>query len=255
MKDKKILGVIPARLNSTRLPRKMLQDICGKPMIEWTYRQVKKASILDALVVATDSPEIADVVRACGGEVIITSSKPKTGTDRVAEAARKFKGFASDIVLNIQGDEPLMPITAITKTAKLLLEDPEVVMSTVARPFPKGASLDEPGQVKVVLDTNNDALYFSRSKIPFDRSPYTGYYNHLGIYGYRYDFLQQFVKWKQTSLEKAELLEQLRALEHGYRIRVGIGNYERVEVNEPHELEAARALMERLLTKNSNRPR
>lgn len=239
----KILGVIPARLNSTRLPRKMLQDICGKPLIQWTYEQVRKAKILDALVVATDSEEIAEVVRNAGGEVIMTSSKPKTGTDRVAEAARKFKRFTPDIVLNIQGDEPLMPSAAITKTAKLLIDDRDAVMSTVARPFPKDASLDEPGQVKVVLDRNKYALYFSRSKIPFNRDPYQNYYNHLGIYGYRYDFLQQFVKFKQSPLEKAELLEQLRALENGYRIKVGIGNYERVEVNEPHELEAVRKII------------
>jgi 3-deoxy-manno-octulosonate cytidylyltransferase (CMP-KDO synthetase) len=250
MKQKKILGIIPARLNSTRLPRKMLQDICGKPMIEWTYRQVKKAKILDALVVATDSPEIAEVVVRAGGTVIMTSSKPETGTDRVAEAAREFKDFKPDIVLNIQGDEPLMPIAAITKTAKILLDDSEVVMSTVARPYPKEGSLEEPGQVKVVLDRNSYALYFSRSKIPFDRSPYEKYYNHLGIYGYRYDFLQKFIKLKQTPLEKAELLEQLRALENGYRIKVGIGNYERVEVNEPHELEAVRKLMEKLIKIN-----
>lgn len=240
---KKILGIIPARINSTRLPRKMLQDICGKPLIQWTYEQVKKAKILDAVAVATDSDEIAAVIRSIGGTVIMTSARPKTGTDRVAEAARLFKGFKPDIVLNIQGDEPLMPVSAITKTAKLLVEDSTVVMSTVARPFPKNASLDEPGQVKVVLDKSKNALYFSRSKIPFDRAPYTNYYNHLGIYGYTYDFLQQFVKFKQTPLEKAELLEQLRALENGYPIRVGIGTYDRVEVNEPHELEEVRRIM------------
>jgi 3-deoxy-manno-octulosonate cytidylyltransferase (CMP-KDO synthetase) len=251
MKKQKILGIIPARLNSTRLPRKMLQDIWGKPMIQWTYEQVKKAKVLDALVVATDSNEIAEVVRAAGGTVIMTSSKPQTGTDRVAEAARKFKDFAPDIVLNIQGDEPLMPIAAITKTAQLLVTNPDVVMSTVARPYPKENDLSEPGQVKVVLDKHDFALYFSRSKIPFDRSEYAHYYNHLGIYGYRYDFLQKFVKWKQTPLEKAELLEQLRALENGYKIKVGIGKYERVEVNEPHELEAARALMKKMQRKGT----
>ena len=249
MKSKKILGVIPARLNSTRLPRKMLQDICGKPMIQWTYEQVKKAKILDALVVATDSKEIADVILSIGGDVIMTSSKPKTGTDRVAEAARKFKVFRPDIVLNIQGDEPLMPVAAITKTAQLLLEDSDLVMSTVARPFPKDGDLNEPGQVKVVLDKDNFALYFSRSKIPFDRSSYSNYFNHLGIYGYTYDFLQEFVKFKQTPLEKAEILEQLRALENGYKIKVGIGKYERVEVNEPHELVQVRKLMSQLLLK------
>jgi 3-deoxy-manno-octulosonate cytidylyltransferase (CMP-KDO synthetase) len=171
MKKPKILGIIPARLNSTRLPRKMLQDICGRPMIEWTYRQVKKAKILDALVVATDSEEIAEVVKHAGGRVLMTSSKPQTGTDRVAEAAARFTDFKPDIVLNIQGDEPLMPIAAITKTAQLLLDHKEDVMSTVARPYPKENPLEERGQVKVVLDMNGHALFFSRSQIPFDRTP------------------------------------------------------------------------------------
>lgn len=248
---RKVLGIIPARLNSTRLPRKMLQDICGKPLIQWTYLQAKKAKILDAVVVATDSEEIAAAVRAVGGEVIMTSSKPQTGTDRVAEAARKFRKFKPDVVLNIQGDEPLMPIAAITKTAKIILDDTSVVMSTVARPFPKGGDLNLSGQVKVVLDKQKNALYFSRSKIPFDRVPYANYYNHLGIYGYTYDFLVKFVKFKQTPLEKAELLEQLRALENGYRIKVGIGTYERVEVNEPHELEEVRKIMKKILNAKS----
>ena len=247
MKSKRILGIIPARLNSTRLPRKMLQDICGKPLIQWTYEQVKKAKILDALAVATDSDEIADVILRIGGMVIRTTSKPRNGTERVAEASRKFKEFHPDIVLNIQGDEPLMPVAAITKTAQLVAQNPDVVMSTVARPFPKGVSLEEPGQVKVVLDKNNYALYFSRSKIPFDRVPFHNYFNHLGIYGYTYDFLQKFVKLRQTPLENAELLEQLRALENGYCIKVGIGNYERVEVNELHELEAVRNIIKQKL--------
>lgn len=249
MKVKKILGVIPARLNSTRLPRKMLQDICGKPLIQWTYEQAKKSKILDVLVVATDSDEIADVILRAGGDVIRTSSKPRNGTERVAEAAKRFTQFKPDIVLNIQGDEPLMPIAAINMTARLLLQDTSAVMSTVARPFAKDADLSEPGQVKVVLDKDKNALYFSRSKMPYERIPYNNFYNHLGIYGYTYEFLQKFVKFKQTPLEKAEILEQLRALENGYKIKVGIGKYERVEVNEPHELEEARRMMTKLLHK------
>jgi len=251
MKKKTVIGIIPARLNSTRLERKMLQDICGKPMIEWTYRQAKKAKILDEVVVATDSQEIADVVEGIGGRVIMTSKKPKTGSDRVAEAAQLYakKKKRPDIVLNIQGDEPMMPTAAITKTAKLLIDDPEPVMSTVARPYPKESDLNDPGQVKVVLDKKGYALYFSRAPIPFAREVYDNYYNHLGIYGYRYDFLQKFVKFKQTPLEKAEILEQLRAVENGYKIKVGIGKYDRVEVNDPHELEEARKKLEKILRK------
>ncbi len=246
--DEKVLGIIPARLHSTRLPRKMLTDICGKPMIVWTYLQAKKARILDDLIVATDSREIQRVIEDVGGKVLLTSKNVKTGSDRVAAAARKYKGFTPTVVLNIQGDEPLMPVAAITKTAKLLIGDTSAAMSTVARPFSGDSSvLTEPGQVKVVLDRRGNALYFSRSVIPFARMAYNTYYNHLGIYGYRFDFLQQFVHLSQTPLEKAESLEQLRALEHGYKIKVGIGKYDRVEVNEPHELEQVRSIIAQML--------
>lgn len=250
MKKQKVLGVIPARLNSTRLPRKLLLDMCGNPIIVWTWQQAKKANKLDDVIVATDSKEIREVVEAAGGNVVMTSSRPQTGSDRVAEAARKFKGFKPDIVINIQGDEPLMPPAAINKTVQLLLDDKKLNMSTVARPFPEGADPNEPGQVKVVLDKEGFALYFSRSVMPYPRAPYSKpILNHMGMYGYRADFLQQYVKLKQTPLEKAEVLEQLRALENGVRIKVGVGNYNRVEVNERHEFEEAQRVMALLLAK------
>lgn len=243
----KILGVIPARLNSTRLPGKMLIDIEGMPLIVRTYRQALQAKLLDAVVVATDSPEIREAVVAYGGRVIMTSKKPKTGSDRVAEAAKKFTDFKPSIVLNIQGDEPLMPPTAIDLTARLLLDDSKAPMSTVATPFTLGQDVDEPGLVKVVTDKEGYALYFSRSRLPYPRATTTHtYLNHLGIYGYRFGMLQKFVTLRQTPLEKIELLEQLRALENGYRIKVGIGNFKRAEVNEPHELERAREMVRRL---------
>lgn len=248
MKRKKVLGVIPARLNSTRLPGKMLLDMLGKPLIVRTYEQAKKAKLLDALVVATDSSEIEAAVRAFGGRVIRTSSRPENGTERVAEAARKFKDFKPDIVINIQGDEPLMPPEAIDHTAKLLLKN-DAVMSTVATPFKNDADLAKPGLVKVALDCNGYALYFSRSTIPYARTtvPIGQYLNHLGLYGYTRDFLLQYVRLKPTPLEKAELLEQLRALENGYRIIVGIGEFERAEVNEMHEFKKALTIMRRQL--------
>lgn len=243
MKKERILGILPARLNSTRLPGKMLVDIEGLPLIVRTYRQAVKAKILDAVVVATDSPEIKEAVEAYGGRVVMTSKKPKTGSDRVAEAAATFKDFTPAIVINIQGDEPLMPPAAIDMTARLLLGAKEAVMSTVATPFVKGQDVDEPGLVKVVLDRDGYALYFSRSRLPFPRTPNSRYLNHLGIYGYRFAFLKKYVALKQTPLEKVELLEQLRALENGYRIKVGVGNFKRAEVNEPHELERVRAMV------------
>ncbi len=245
MKHERILGIIPARLNSTRLPGKMLLDMLGKPLIVRTYEQAKKASMLDDVVVATDSPEIKAAVHAFGGKVLLTSSKPKTGSDRVAEAAAKFRDFRPDIVLNIQGDEPLMPSAAINTTAKLLLGEKRAVMSTVASRFTKESELLEPGLVKVVIDKNGYALYFSRSVIPHPRVPVPieNYFNHIGIYGYKADFLKQYVKLKQTPLELAESLEQLRALENGFEIKVGVGKFERAEVNEAHEFKRALEMM------------
>jgi len=243
MKKEKILGIIPARLNSTRLPGKMLLDMCGKPLIVHTYFQAKKARMLDDVIVATDSEEIAKAVIEHGGKVLKTSSRPSTGSDRVAEALTKFKEFKPDIVLNIQGDEPLMPATAINKTAQLLVGEKEAVMSTVATPFKNKKDIIKPGLVKVVCDKDGYALYFSRSVIPSERTPYTHFLNHLGIYGYKSDFLLKYTRMKQTPLEKAELLEQLRALENGYKIKVGVGNFERAEVNEPHEFKAALKIM------------
>ena len=242
-KDKKILGVIPARLNSTRLPGKMLLDMLGKPLIVHTYLQAKKAYMLDDVVVATDSKEIEEAVISHGGKVIRTSSRPKTGSDRVAEAAAKFKGFKPDIVLNIQGDEPLMPASAINQTARLLINEKEAVMSTVATPFKNKKELTNPGLVKVACDKDGYALYFSRSIIPYEKTSYKHFLNHLGIYGYKYDFLLKYTRMKQTPLEKAELLEQLRALENGYKIKVGVGVFERAEVNEPHEFKKALRMM------------
>jgi len=239
----KILGILPARLESTRLPGKMLLDMFGTPIIVWTWKQAKKASMLDEVVVATDSIEIKEVVESYGGKVIMTSKKPKTGTDRVAEAASLFKEFSPSIVLNIQGDEPLMPPAAIDMTAKLLVGEKRAVMSTVATPFKKESDVKNPGLVKVVCDKEGYALYFSRSVIPHTREPYKSYLNHLGIYGYKREFLSVYAKLNQTPLEKSELLEQLRALENGYKIKVGIGDFNRAEVNEPHEFKKALRLM------------
>ena len=245
----KILGIIPARLNSTRLPGKMLLDMWGKPLIVRTYEQAKKATLLDALVVATDSNEIQEAVTQYGGRVIRTSSRPENGTERVAEATKKFTDFVPDIVLNIQGDEPLMPPAAIDLTVTLLLKETDAVMSTVATSFKKASDIKKPGLVKVVCDASGRALYFSRSPIPYARAevPTRQYLNHLGLYGYTRDFLARYVRLKPTPLERAELLEQLRALEHGYQILVGVGDFERAEVNEMHEFKKARALMKRRL--------
>jgi len=227
-----------------RLPRKMLAEINGKPLIWHTWNQARKAKALDAVVVATDSREICDALTPYGAEVVMTSEKIKTGTDRVAAAAQKFKRFVPDIVINIQGDEPMMPASAIQKTAELLINNPKAVMSTVATHFKSKGDLPNPGFVKVVLDRAGEALYFSRALIPYERADAgVEYLWHIGIYGFRRAFLETFVKLKQTPLEKTELLEQLRAMENGYPILVGVGKYERMEVNTAEELELVRSAM------------
>lgn len=246
MKKPKVLGVIPARLGSTRLKRKMLADINGKPLVWHTWHQATKAKNLDAVVVATDSIEIRDALAPHGAEVVMTSKAIKTGTDRVAAAAKKFKRFVPDIVLNIQGDEPMMPPSAINKTAELLIKNPEAMMSTVATHFKSKKDLPNPGFVKVVRDLSGKALYFSRAIIPYARSEVgVEMLWHIGLYGFRFSFLKMYTKLAQTPLEKTELLEQLRALENGYDILVGVGRYDRMEVNTPAELALVRKAMKK----------
>jgi 3-deoxy-manno-octulosonate cytidylyltransferase (CMP-KDO synthetase) len=232
---RKVLGVIPARLASTRLPRKMLADIGGKPLIWHTWKQAKKAKLLDDVVVATDSAEIADALAPFNAEVLMTSGNPETGTDRVAEAASLYEKFIPDVVLNIQGDEPMMPPEAIDLTADLLIKNPDAVMSTVASPITDPAELETPSVVKAVINESGEALRFTRA------NPGITAYKHLGLYGYLKDFLLKYPHIPKTQLEAAERLEQLRALGNGYPILVGIGTFDRIEVNTPEELEMVRA--------------
>ncbi len=244
MSKKKVLCVIPARLGSTRLPLKMLKSIDGKPLIYYTWKQAMKAKLPDAVVVATDSKEIMEAVTKFGGTAMMSPSTIKCGSDRTAYVAKRFKAFKPDIVINLQGDEPLIPPAAIDKTIDLLLKDSKLVMSTVGTPFINDADRLSPNFVKVVTDKNGMALYFCRSLMPYPRTPFNKHIKHLGLYGYRADFLQKYVTLKQTPLEKIELLEQLRALENGYGIKVGIGKYHQLEVNTQDEFDRVKALIE-----------
>ncbi len=242
---KKVLGIIPARLNSTRLPGKMLADICGKPLIFYTIQQAKKSKLLDDLVLATDSEEIKRAVKDTGIQVIMTSAKHKCGSDRVAEAAKKFKKFKPEIIINIQGDEPLLDPSVVDAVAKILLKNNGVKMASAAIPMKdKGASI-KPNFVKVILDKNNDAIYFSRHPIPFERNSYSNYLKHVGIFGFKRDFLMKYVKMKQTPLEVAESLEQLRVLENGYKIKLAVGDFREVSVDTHEDLEVARAIIKK----------
>lgn len=214
-----ICAVIPARYGSTRFPGKPLALIAGKTLIERVWRQARKARGIDAVVVATDDTRIADAVRAFGGQAVMTSVRCKTGTDRLAQAARLL-GRAHDAFINVQGDEPLIAPALISRVAAALRHCPD---GAVTAAFPVGSPDDiaSPHVVKVVCDRAGNALYFSRSAVPFNRAGVpVRYMKHIGIYGYRRDFLLRYAAWPRTPLEKAEELEQLRILERGYRIRV-----------------------------------
>jgi 3-deoxy-manno-octulosonate cytidylyltransferase (CMP-KDO synthetase) len=233
----KTLAVIPARFGSTRFPGKPLASICGRPMIWWTYQRTKAATMVSDVVVATDDVRIFDCVKEFGGRAIMTSPKHETGTDRVAEA---ICGSEADLILNVQGDEPLIPSTVINNLIKSMSERTETVMGTIARPI----AHDDPGflnnnVVKCVLDANGDALYFSRAPIPFAKDIHPENpppLHHWGIYAFRRDFLNQFVKWPRSPLECCEHLEQLRALEHGVKIFVLVTGERTIKVDVPDDI-------------------
>ena len=215
----KAVGIIPARWSSTRFPGKPLHLIAGKPLLCHVLERCQRAKNLNALVVATDDMRIAKAAFEWGAEVTLTSPRHSSGTDRVAEVVRNAKNF--EFVINIQGDEPLIDPRLVDKLVEKLQSDSKIEIVTAAHPFSNPMEAESPHQNKVVLDQDNCALYFSRSVIPYsaDRSR-VRYLRHQGIYGFRRDALLRFVKWKPTPLERAESLEQLRALENGVKIHV-----------------------------------
>jgi 3-deoxy-manno-octulosonate cytidylyltransferase (CMP-KDO synthetase) len=211
--------IIPARWASTRLPGKPLHDLGGKPLIQHVWERCKKVREVDSVIIATDDMRIAEAAFEFGAEVALTSPKHPSGTDRAAEVAKNLAGF--EVILNVQGDEPLIEPKLIGNLLKVLKAETSVAMSTAACPLASG-ELENPNCVKVVTDLSGHALYFSRSPIPCDRDGTSNplRLRHLGVYAYRRKFLLEFVKWKPSPLEKCEKLEQLRALEHGAKIRV-----------------------------------
>jgi len=216
----RVVVIIPARYESTRLPGKPLADLHGQPMIQRVYARAQLTRDLDRVLVATDDERIRAAVSAFGGDVVMTSRTHRTGTDRIAEVAA---GLGEEIVVNIQGDEPLVDGFVVDAAVEALEADPESAMSTVVHPAdPDG--LDDPNRVKVALDFAGRALYFSRSRIPYPRDPSAGprWWQHVGLYAYRRPFLLEFVRLAPGHLERIESLEQLRAMEHGYKIRVAI---------------------------------
>jgi len=242
----KVICVIPARYHSTRFPGKALADIWGKPMIQHVYERVSKAGNVSLVAVATDDERIAAAVERFGGRAIMTAATHRSGTDRIAEAVSRLDIEDKDVVVNIQGDQPLFEPSQIDEVAKPLLDDPAIPMSTLIYRIVREEEITHPNAVKVVFDQDHFALYFSRATIPYirDRGHEGSYYKHHGIYAYRREFLKKFTELPEGILEKLEALEQLRALEHGYRIKVVVTPHDSVEVDTREELERVKRLIE-----------
>lgn len=236
------IGIIPARYASTRFPGKPLADILGKPMIQWVYEQARLSQLLERVIVATDDQRIFKVVKDFGGEVMMTSPDAANGTERVAEVAKRL---LATFIVNIQGDEPLIDPAIIDQLVMLMRENPEAPMGTLVKRIKNIEDLNNPNIPKVVVDKDFYALYFSRSVIPFFRDEKdqrhwltkSTYYQHIGLYIYRRDFLMQLVKLPPSILERIEQLEQLRVLENGYKIKVALTETDSIGVDVPADID------------------
>jgi 3-deoxy-manno-octulosonate cytidylyltransferase (CMP-KDO synthetase) len=252
----KFIGIIPARYASTRFPGKPLAVLGGKPVVQRVYEQV--ASVLGEAYVATDDERIFQTVERFGGRAVMTRADHKSGTDRIEEAAQLLHTDA-DVIINVQGDEPFIQKSQL-ETVKALFDDPQVQIGTLGKPFETMEQVENPNSPKIVTDVNGYALYFSRSVIPYIRdtshlspltshlspltshlSPLTShlYLKHIGLYAYRREVLSQITRLPQSPLELAESLEQLRWLQNGYRIKVGLTNVETVGIDTPEDLQRA----------------
>lgn len=242
-----VIGLIPARWGSSRFPGKPLHSIAGKPLVQHVWERVCLCSSLADVAIATDDERIRAAAEGFGAKVIMTSPDHPSGSDRLAEAVQSFPEATH--IVNIQGDEPLIDPALVDDLAASLLNDAGLAMATAACPIASDEDFHDANVVKVVLAQNGDALYFSRSPIPFPRnSLQSPALRHLGIYAYRRDFLENYVRWSPTPLEKAESLEQLRALEHGARIRVILTEHDGVGVDTPEQA----ILVEQLIINHSH---
>lgn len=238
-----IACIIPSRYESTRLPGKPLRMIHGKTLIRRVYERARLAKVPDAVLVATDHEAIAEEVRSFGGTPVMTSPECPTGTDRLAEVVRQHREF--DIIVNVQGDEPMINPEIIDQLALMLKDRPDLDMATAATPLLE-EEYDDPAAVKVVVNQRGEALYFSRSLIPFPRHPFaTPPLKHVGIYAYRRDFLLAYAEMEQTPLEVTESLEQLRALERGYKIGVILEDAPGIGIDTEEDLRKAELYFER----------
>jgi 3-deoxy-manno-octulosonate cytidylyltransferase (CMP-KDO synthetase) len=251
------VGVIPARYGSSRLPGKPLADLQGKPLLYHVFRRASQAISLREVWIATDDERVRDAARDFGAPVVLTKRSHRSGTDRIAEVVEKIE---ADVVVNIQGDEPLIDFAAIDHAVRLLQQDPDADMATLRTPIQEPNDLWNPSVVKVVADQRGYAVYFSRSPVPYPRvkeSPFSDlralisarpdllrhFFRHVGLYAYRRGFLLQFTSWAPTPLELLEDLEQLRAIEHGAKIRVDLTHESVFGVDTPEDLERIRKLV------------
>jgi len=242
------IGIIPARFQSTRFPGKPLANLGGKPIIQWVYENAKKA--LNDVYVATDDERIFQAVEAFGGKAVYTSPNHQSGTDRCAEAALKIAEMLQfDVVINIQGDEPFIRTEQI-EGLKDCFKFPDAEIATLIKPIVNAAEIMNINRPKVVINKNSEAMYFSRSPIPFvrDHKPEewinrNTFFSHIGMYAYRFDILLELTKLPIGTLEKAESLEQLRWLENGYRIKTAQTSFENIGIDTPEDLEEARKFL------------
>lgn len=239
----KFLGIIPARYSSTRLEAKPLKKIHGHTMIEWVYKRAKKSELHD-LVVATDDKRIYDEVISFGGKAIMTSETHPNGTSRIAEVCEKMNDY--DVIINIQGDEPLIEADMINSLINTFKENKDLVMATLKHKLNSKEEIENPNSVKVICDKNNYAIYFSRSVIPYPRkNENISYYKHIGIYAYKRDFVIEYSKMLSSPLEEAESLEQLRVLENGYKIKVLETSHSLIGVDTEQNLQDVIAYIEK----------
>lgn len=244
------IAVIPSRYASTRLPAKPLIDLKGKTMVQRVYERTKQASLIDRVIVATDHDAIAEAVSAFGGEVMMTPESLRSGTDRVAYVAERIP--EAELIVNVQGDEPLIVPAMIDQAVAPLINDPLITMGTLAKRIENAAELNNPAVVKVVIAANGNALYFSRSPLPHlrDNADTTtwpashAYYKHVGLYIYRRTLLLEYASWPESPLEQAEKLEQLRMLERGGEIHVAITEFNTVSIDTPDDVRTVTAMLE-----------
>lgn len=252
-----VIGIIPARYDSTRLPGKPLVDIGGKPMIQRVWERVQGSKHTDKIIIATDDKRIFDTVKQFTSDVIMTPKELASGTDRVAYAANNY---TADIIINIQGDEPFITSDEIDQVAEILINDPEPVMGTLVKKIKTADELYSPHTAKVVIDKKGYAIYFSRSPIPYNRVSsdskewlhYGTYYKHIGIYSYRKKYLEELTAYTPTMLENIEKLEQLRVLENGDRIKTAVTDYESQSVDTEEDLKKARMRYKTEKTENND---